>query len=344
MNRSKPGDPGYDADLGPGRDVLRQTIGALVDGATPPGVPSAPEENLGLLRRRVRRWRVAKTAAAGLSTAVVVSALAFSAAQASTWTRTEPLPGRPTVQSTETGPAPSETPTRRPSPSPSVSVSPSPSPSPSASRSPRVRPSEAATVEPSPDPSAPTAAPDPVNVISAPFDDGYQPWGNGFPVWCGMQDEDLVSTSPSLSIRIIGELRYRQGDSAWIPVQIDGEMPGYAESGDPGSTETIGDGALLVWSQGGRVVDLGQAWRGANYEIPERLNEARQWAGEAYASSYTTCVEADKIEDGMAYDNVRAAGTYQIRAVQAHLIGDPGREGAVEDYLVVSDPVTVTIP
>ncbi|WP_129782987.1 hypothetical protein [Promicromonospora panici] len=336
-------DLGPDADLGPGRDVLRQTIGALVDGATPPGVPSVPEENLGLLRRRVRTWRIAKAGAVGLSTAVVVSALAFSAAQASTWTRSEPLPGRPTIHSTETGPVPSEVPTARVSPSPTVSASPSPSPSPSST--PEATPSGAASVEPTPEAStSPVAEEEPVNVITAPFDDGYQPWGDDWPVWCGMQDEDLVSTSPSLTIKIIGELHYGRGDAASIPVQIMGEMPGYVAPGTSGSTETIGDAPLLVWSQGGRVVDLGQAWREANYEIPERLNEARQWAGEAFAPSYSSCVEADKEEGGMFYDNVRAAGTYQVRAVEAHNIGDPGTDGASEDYLVVSDPVTVTIP
>lgn len=337
-------DPGFDADLGPGRDILRQTIGALVDGATSRGVPSAPEENLGLLRRRVRTWRIAKAGALGLSTAVVVSALAFSAAQASTWTRTEPLPGRPTVHSTETGPVPSESPTRSPSPSPSVTVSPSPTPSPSNTS--EATPSGAASVEPTPEMSTPPVAEeDPVDVITAPFDDGYQPWGDGWPVWCGMQDEDLVSTSPSVSIEIVGDLTYVPGEDGAksIPVRLTGEMPGYVEPGGDGGTEIIGDGAVLIWSQGGRVVDLGQAWREGNYDIPPALNETGEWTGEAFASSYSTCVEAD-LREGMFYDNVRAAGTYQVRAVQAHNVSEPGNDGASEEYLVISDPVTVTIP
>ncbi|MFC8798702.1 hypothetical protein ACFT2C_13290 [Promicromonospora sp. NPDC057138] len=342
---SRHDDLGPDVDLGPGGDVLRQTIGALVDGATPRGVPSAPEANLGLLRRKVRTWRIAKAGAVGLSTAVVISALAFSAAQASTWTRSEPLPGRPTIHSTETGPVPSEIPTARVSPSPTVSASPSPSASPSST--PEATPSGAASVEPTPDASASSAAPeDPVNLITAPFDDGYQPWGDSYPVWCGMQDEDLGSTSPTLSIEIIGDLTYGPGEDGTrsIPVRLTGEMPGYVEPGSPGDTETLGDAAYLIWSQGGRVVDLGQAWREGNYDIPPVLNDTGEWTGDAYAPSYSSCVEADKREGGMYYDNVRAAGTYQIRAVQAHNIGDPGSNDASEDYLVISDPVTVTIP
>ncbi|GAA4699601.1 hypothetical protein APR04_003959 [Promicromonospora umidemergens] len=337
-------DLGFDADLGHGRDVLKQTIGALVDGAAPSGVPSTPEENLGLLRRRVRTWRIAKAGAVGLTSAVVVGVLAFSTAQASTWTRSEPLPGRPTVQSTERGPAPSEIPTTRMSPSPTASASPSPSPSPSST--PEATPSGAASVDPTPEVSAsPAETEEPVDLITAPFDDGYQPWGDAYPVWCGMQDEDLVSTSPSVSIEIVGDLTYEGGEDGprSVPVRLTGEMPGYVEPGSEGATETIGNEALLIWSQGGRVVDLGQSWREGNYEIPPALNDTGEWTGEAYASSYSTCVEADSSGDGMFYDNVRAAGTYQVRAVQVHNIGDPGAS-TNEEYLVISDPVTVTVP
>ncbi|MFD7308268.1 hypothetical protein [Promicromonospora sp. NPDC059942] len=329
-------------DLGIGRDVLRQTIDALVSGATPTDVPSAPEENLGLLRRRVRTWRVAKAGVMGLGTAAVVGALAFSAAQASTFTRSEPLPGRPTIEATETGPVPSEIPTTRSSPSPTASVSPSPSASPSDTPDPV--PSGAAAVEPSADPSASSVATNEPDPITAPFDDGYQPWGGEYPVWCGMQDADLVSTSPSVAIEITGDLVYGRGDNVSIPVRLTGEMPGYVEPGDSdGPTESIGNSALLVWSQGGRVVDMGTAWREANYDIPPALNDAGVWTGEAYAPSFSTCVEADADQYNLSYDNVRTAGTYQVRAVQAHNIGDPGR-GGQEEYLVVSDPVTVTVP
>jgi hypothetical protein len=330
-------DLGFDGDLGRGRDVLKQTIGALVDGATPSGVPSTPEENLGLLRRRVRTWRIAKAGAVGLTGAVVVGALAFSTAQASTWTRSEPLPGRPTIESTERGPVPSEIPTSRMSPSPSASASPSPSPSSSPSSTPEATPSGGATVDPEPEPSASSVETDPADPITAPFDDGYRPWGVDQPAWCGMPDADLVSTSPSVSIEITGDLTYERGKDGSIPVRLTGEMPGY--DGPDGSGEGIGSGAILIWSQGGRVVDLGEYWREANYDIPPALNETGEWTGVAEAPPYSSCIEADLNEDDpYGYDNVRAAGTYQVRAAQLHMVGDG------ETELLFSEPVTVTIP
>lgn len=338
-------DLGFDADLGPGGDVLKQTISALVDGATPRDLPSAPEQNLGFLRRRVRTWRIAKAGVVGLTTAVVIGALAFSTAQATTWTRSEPLPGRPTVQATDTGPVPSEIPTTRLSPSPTVSASPSPSSSPSSV--PDATPSGAAFVDPTPEVSASSAALDPVDVITAPFDDGYRPWGDLFPVWCGMPEDDLVSTSPSVSIQIVGDLTYERGEFGTIPVRLTGEMPGYLEPGGPRdaeSTEGIGDEAKLIWSQGGRVVDLGPYWREGNLGIPPALNDTGEWTGLAGVPPYSTCTEADEIDGGaLGYDNVRAAGTYQVRAVQAHWISDSGADDR-EDYLVLSEPVMVTIP
>lgn len=326
-------DLGFDGDLGRGRDVLKQTIGALVDGATPAGVPSTPEENLGLLRRRVRTWRIAKAGAVGLTGAVVVGALAFSTAQASTWTRSEPLPGRPTIESTERGPAPSEIPTTRMSPSPSASASPSPSSSPSST--PEATPSGGADVDP--EPSASSVETDPADVITAPFDDGYRPWGvDDDPTWCGMPDTDLVSTSPSVSIEITGDLTYARGEGGSIPVRLTGEMPGY--NWPAGDGDDIGNGAILIWSQGGRVVDLGEYWHEANYEIPPALNETGEWTGVAEVPPYSSCIEADREEGLSGYDNVRVAGTYQVRAAQVHTVGDGKRE------LLFSEPVTVTIP
>ncbi|WP_419704533.1 hypothetical protein [Promicromonospora sp. NFX87] len=328
-------DLGFDGGLGRGREVLKQTIGALVEGATPTGVPSTPEENLGLLRRRVRTWRIAKAGAVGLTGAVVVGALAFSTAQASTWTRSEPLPGRPTIQSTERGPVPSEIPTSRMSPSPSASASPSPSSSPSST--PQATPSGGADVDPEPEPSASSVETDPADVITAPFDDGYRPWGvDDDPTWCGMPDTDLVSTSPSVSIEITGDLTYARGEGGSIPVRLVGEMPGY--DGPAGDGDGIGNGAILIWSQGGRVVDLGEYWHEANYEIPPALNETGEWTGVAEVPPHSSCIEADREEGLSGYDNVRAAGTYQVRAAQVHTVGD----GKME--LLFSEPVTVTIP
>lgn len=333
-------DLGFDADLGPARDILKQTIGALVDGATPRDVPSAPEVNLGFLRRRVRTWRVAKVGAAGLTSALVVGVFAFSTAQATTWNRSEPLPGRPTVHATDTGPLPSEVPTTRLSQAPTPAASPSPSPS----KVPETTESGPVAVDPAPEVSTPSATDEPDDVITAPFDDGYRPWGDDRPAWCGMPDADLVSTSPSVSIEIVGDLSYARGEGGTVPIRLTGQMPGYSEPGGGGDTESIGNGALLIWSQGGRVVDLGTFWREASYEIPPTLNDAGVWTGAASASSFSTCIEADEIDGApYGYDNVRAAGTYQVRAAQIHTVEAAGA-GDSEEYLVISAPVTVTVP
>jgi hypothetical protein len=335
-------DLGFDSDLGHGRDVLKQTIGALVDGATPSGVPSTPEENLGLLRRRVRTWRIAKAGAVGLTSAVVVGALAFSTAQATTWNRAEPLPGRPTVQATDTGPMPSEIPTTLLPPRPTMSPSPSPSASPSVI--PDAAPSGTPSGEPDPEASDSSTDSGSGEVLTAPFDDGYRPWGDAYPAWCGMPTADLVSTSPTVSIEIVGDLTYERGSGGTIPVRLTGEMPGYAEPGGSGGTESIGSQALLIWSQAGRVVDLGEFWRENNYDIPPALNDTGESTGVASPPPYSSCTEADlAVGDPYGYDNVRAAGTYQVQAAQIHGIGEAGGPD-YQEHLVISAPVTVTIP
>ena len=93
------------------------------------------------------------------------------------------------------------------------------------------------------------------------------------------------------------------------------------------------------------MVETGRPPAEANYDIPPALNETGEWNGEARTGSENSCIEADKVDvdEGLGYDNVRSAGTYQVRAVQSHNRGD-GTAAAHEEYLLFSDPVTVTIP
>jgi hypothetical protein len=245
-------DLGFDSDLGHGRDVLKQTIGALVDGATPSGVPSTPEENLGLLRRRVRTWRIAKAGAVGLTSAVVVGALAFSTAQASTWNRAEPLPGRPTIESTERGPVPSEIPTTLLPPSPTASPSPSPSPS------------SVAEVEPAPDASASSVATEPEPGTAAsdgpevawppfePFDEGYLPWTyDAPPIGCGLPIGDL----PAYPVRFTLEPNDSPADlrvtSGFTITEVAGESHELSSGVDP-EYLLFQDGRLVGSSVGAR--------------------------------------------------------------------------------------------
>ncbi|MEU4387212.1 hypothetical protein [Promicromonospora sp. NPDC023805] len=255
-------DLGSGDDLGPGADVLRQTIGALVDGATPPGVPSTPEQNLGFLRRRVRTWRIAKAGVVGLSTAAVVGALAFSAAQASTWTRAEPLPGRPTVHASDLGPVPSEIPTTRMSPKPSSSPSASPSPSPSGA--PVVEPvpdagASAVATDPGADGSEEPEAPEIAWPPFEPFDEGYLSWVlEAPPIGCGVPIGDL----PTEPVRFTLEPNDSPADlrvtSGFTITEVAGDSYELAVGGEP-EYLLFQHGRLVSNSWGQRDV----AWWGA---------------------------------------------------------------------------------
>jgi len=322
-----------DDGLGSGRDVLRQTIGALVDGAAPRDVPSAPERNLGRLRRRVRTWRVTKAVTAGAATAALVGAFAFSAAQASTWTRSEPLPGRPTVRATESGPAPSEVPTSR------VAPTPSPSPSPSGSDGPDPSPSGGAVVEPSADPSSP-AVPTGQSGITATYVDGYVPQGwfgsygiEGLDASCGMAVEDLLSAPDGgLDFELTSEVIPRRGDGGW---RADARLTGDA-------TDLYGYGTpLLVWVQDGVVVDLPSdtasdlRYYGDFEGFPEG-----PWDVEALAAPTNACAaEQEGSEDDFppVYTHVREGGTYDVYAVML-VIGENSEPG-----LAVTEPVRLTL-
>lgn len=298
-----------DIDLGPGRDVLRQTIGALVDGATPPGVPSAPEENLGLLRRRVRTWRIAKAGAVGLSTAVVVGALAFSAAQASTWTRSEPLPGRPTVQSTETGPVPSEVPTMRVSPSPTMSVSPSPSPTPSPSSVPRVEATpevSASSVVTEPEPGASASEePEAPEVVWPPFesfDEGYLSWAfDAPPVGCGVAIDDLPLDPVRFTIEPNDSPSDRRVTSGFTITEVAGESYRVATGGEP-EYLLFQDGRMVGSSVGARDAGWwGEGGEQSEGDYYEPTSPGQTWqVAETYAvgiDEISTCGDRTEYQD-----------------------------------------------
>ncbi|GHH69256.1 hypothetical protein [Promicromonospora soli] len=330
-------DLGFDADLGPGRDVLKQTIGALVDGATPRDVPSAPEVNLGLLRRRVRTWRLAKAGAVGLTTAIVVGALAFSTAQATTWSRSEPLPGRPTVQSTETGPVPSEIPTTRVSPSPTASASPTPSASPS--ETPDPVPSGAAAVEPSADPSASSVATDETFPITATYVKGYVPQGwlnslqvEGLDAYCGMAVEDLLSAPDGgFGLEMTSGLSMRQDWPGWrAGTRLTGDAAALSGYLDP----------MLVWVQDGVVVDIPAINASElSYYAPEVGAPEGPWDLEALTEATNACaaeIEGSEEDWPAVYTHLREGGTFDVYAVMPVF-------GEDVVWLPVSAPVRVTL-
>lgn len=314
-------------DLGPAGDVLRQTIGALVDGATPRGLPTAPEQNLGSLRRRVRTWRIAKAGVVGLSTAAVFGALAFSAAQASTWTRAEPLPGRPTVHASDLGPVPSEIPTTRMSPKPSSSPSPSPSPSPSG-----------APVEPVPDASASPVATDPGSGGSEepeapeiawppfePFDEGYLPW-TFETIACGMPVAELPVDPVRFTLVPNDSPSDLRVTSGFTITEVAGESYTMTNGLDPGYL-LFREGRLVDsshgWSEGGfwggqtseETTSPGQTWQVAD-DYSFAINDVSTCGErvEAFPKEYRTPLPAGQ------YDVVYAV-PYQLEGSDTWELG-----------------------
>ncbi|WP_369370729.1 hypothetical protein AB1046_18350 [Promicromonospora sp. Populi] len=341
----------FDADLGPGRDVLKQTIGALVDGATPVGLPSAPEQNLGFLRRRVRTWRIAKAGAVGLSTAVVISALAFSAAQANTWNQSEPLPGRPTIESTESGPVPSEIPTTRMSPSPSVTASPSPSASPT--DIPETTPSGTPSGQPDPEPGGTaTGSPDVAWPPFEPFEEGYLSWFFDVPpIACGVPIGDL----PTDPVRFTLEPNDSPADltvtSGFTITEVAGESYQLRTGGIP-EYLLFQNGRLVStsWGQtdvgwwglgeGGDIVE--EEDEDGNTDQYEQTSPNQIWQLDVSdrIDDISTCGERTDVgQPHPEFSTPLPAGEYEVVfAAPYTLVGDDTAE------LAYSDPYTVTIP
>lgn len=343
-------DPGFDADLGPGHDVLKQTIGALIDGATPTGRPSAPEENLGALRRRVRTWRIAKAGTVGLTAAVVVGALAFSTAQATTWNRSEPLPGRPTVQATDTGPMPSEVPTTRLPPSPTPSASPSPSTSPSGGPE----------VEPTPDVSGSSVATEPgASASGSPeaawppfeqFDEGYLPWQFKVPpIGCGLLIGDLPANPVRFTLEPNDSPADLQVTSGFTITEVAGESYELSGGVDP-EYLLFQDGRLVSSSVGARDVGFWGTFqdRPTDDGYPSLYEETAPNQAWQVADTYTatiddisTCGERVESSDypNPTFSTSLPAGEYDVvYAAPYRFVGSDSWE------LAYSDSYPVTVP
>lgn len=321
MNHERPDDAWSDPA---GVDLLAETLRGM-SRAPRPGSPTGPEALLPTIHRRIRTRRAAKKAALGTGSLMVATLVAV-AAVSTPWDRPEPLPG--------------VSPTAVPSPSaPSSTPTPSPTPTPSSSPS--------------------TALPD--AMTNAVFLEGWTPpdwraWAeSGFDLTCGMPIDDLVAQSSTASIRMeVAGPAALYDDGVEVPVRITetaGRSGEYA-SGYP----------LLVWVQDGRVVDLGHGWHegGAWWHGPgadgrdglrqddpgksngpfiETLGAGEAVAVVATANLRTSCGEhADLFGSGYSASvTPRVGGTYEVRAITMF-----GRNGPAD--LVLSDPVTVTVP
>lgn len=294
-------------DLGevgaPHGDVLAETFGALAGSATPPGAPSAPERNLPVLRRRVRRRRVVKSTGAAVGVAACMVAVVGGLSWAMPDLNREPLPAE-TVST--------------PSPSPTAASSTLPSTPPSAS------PSASATS----------------SAAAIPYTTGWRPqaWriSPGVEdVMCGASIDDLVTGSGVLHLQRTGELRPDPERGGWsLPVRITVE-PGTDIPWDVAYP-------ALVWIQDGVVVDLGGDWSEYQGEVASALAEDEVWTGEARAGNASQCRPETIVPDDdnpiEQYENERPGGTFEVRAVSVYDFDNDGSFG-----LLVSDPVEVTV-
>lgn len=195
---------------------------------------------------------------------------------------------------------------------------------------------EPATPEPgtgapgTPDPSSSPNGQD-TDTPTAPYTDGYLPpqWIRGVSVACGSPADDLTDEDPDLTTEITGDYDPATGT---LPVTV---------SGSTGADDVVG-APVLVWSQEGVLVDLGLGWHEADYVVAEALAGQGLWDGIAIAPSFSTCLEDtdDTAGMGLQYDNERAPGTYDVRAVVLHTVQ---KGGGRLDRLEVSDPVQVVV-
>lgn len=312
-------------------ELLSSTLDVLVDGAIPPGAPTAPEHNLAHLRRVVGRHRLAKAGAVGGSSLVAVGLAAAGLTQLPTWDQTDPMPA--VTQS----PSPSPTPSVAPSPSPTRPPEPTTSPSPK--QEPTDRPSSEEPEEEPEQKKEPTPAPDPAEQITAPFEEGHTPMGwldmlPGEDAYCGMPVERLIDGG-ELEITVTGQPRFVSGEVSELPVRIEGTW-----SDAEGETDNVGT-PVVVWSQGGVIVDLGFGWLEGDPDIGRELATDGTSSATAPYTGETLCVPEPGDDPFGTYSTPRAAGTYEVRAVVPYR-HDQGPDR--EQHLAVSDPVIVTVP
>ncbi|WP_020015829.1 hypothetical protein [Promicromonospora sukumoe] len=177
-------------------------------------------------------------------------------------------------------------------------------------------------VEPSPSSSGPDLQ----------IQDGYQPsWLEWSDLTCGMQVADLESTAPGWSVEVAGDIYDRPADlGGGESVTVRGLA----------ATVQQGDGVLqgapvLVWSQGGVVVDLGDdAFEGSDLRAP--LVGSGADVIEAKGGASTTCAPSGTGES-TSFKTPLPEGDYEVRVVAFPQAASGGWTTAV------SEPVPVRI-
>ncbi|MFD2797702.1 RNA polymerase sigma factor [Promicromonospora vindobonensis] len=147
---------------------------------------------------------------------------------------------------------------------------------------------------------------------------------------CGMEVEDLTSTSDVVRLELTGDVTAREHGVA-VPVRVTRD-----------STEGLdasGAHPRLVFARDGQVVDLGMGWTEAGYPLPD-AGESTVDTAEAGAAD--ACGDWTLSGSFETYVESRPAGTYDVYAVLPWF--DHAPDGSNKQYLAVSEPVTLEVP
>lgn len=160
--------------------------------------------------------------------------------------------------------------------------------------------------------------------------DGFQPsWLEWSDLTCGMPVADLESTAPGWSVEVAGDIYDRPADL--------GGGESVTVRGLAASVQQ-GDGVLhgvpvLVWSQGGVVVDLGDdAFEASDLRAP--LVGSGVDVIEAKGSAITTCAPSGTGESTV-FDTPLPEGDYEVRAVAFVQAASGGWTTAVSEPVLV---------
>lgn len=187
-------------------------------------------------------------------------------------------------------------------------------------------------------PGSPATAPSPTQSSpSSPgpdlkIQDGYQPsWLEWSDLACGMPAADLESTASGWSVEAAGDIYERPGDlGGGESVTLRG-MAATVQQGDG----VLHGAPVLVWSQGGVVVDLGtDVFEGSDLRAP--LVGSGADATEARGGAFATCAPSGTGESTV-FDTPLPEGDYEVRVV-AFAQDTSGRWTTA-----VSEPVPVRI-
>ncbi|WP_369370732.1 hypothetical protein AB1046_18365 [Promicromonospora sp. Populi] len=182
-------------------------------------------------------------------------------------------------------------------------------------------------------PAAP--APSPSTTPDFQLQDGYQPpWLGWSDLTCGMPVADLESTAPGWSVAPAGDI-YARAEELGDEQSTSWGMAAAIEEGLGG---VLRSSVALVWSQDGRVVDLGPDVFGPAGDTGNAplLGSAQEGVLEAHGAAASTCsptgAEADPV-----FASPLPEGDYEVRVVAfPQFVSD-------DWWTVVSEPVPVRI-